>query len=182
MVRTIGTSSSYPNLLNFKRFSHLDHCHDFECFAAEIEATFCDEMARSRSKWEKLLKTSFGQNAQNWVKFAELEVRFGEIENARKIFRKGVQFSKFNSSAIFEKAANFERIYGSIKELEEMENLTKKKVLEIERRELREQNEKEKAKERREKVASKFDQKSKVCSRPLYKVLHKFFFSLSSNQ
>jgi len=145
----------------------LVHAREFECFAARIEATFCGEMTRARSKWEKIIKTSFGQDATNWSEYAQLEIQFGTVENARKIFRKGVQFSKFNNDALFEKAKKFENVYGSLEDVDELAAIIVKKKAEIERREKREKSEKEKSKERQEKMAKNFDEKTKSKIRPM---------------
>jgi hypothetical protein len=124
-------------------------------------------MVRSRSKWEKLIKTTFGQDAHNWIEYAQLEVDFGTIENARKIFRKGVGFSKNNSEDLFRTALKFEKVYGTLDELESLEISIEKKKLELERREKREILEQKKSRERQERNAGTFAGKTKSKVQPM---------------
>lgn len=144
-----------------------DFARQIESFAARIEATFCEDMVRSRSKWEKLIKTTFGQDAHNWIEYAQLEVDFGTIENARKIFRKGVGFSKNNSEDLFRTALKFEKVYGTLDELESLEISIEKKKLELERREKREILEQKKSRERQERNAGTFAGKTKSKVQPM---------------
>lgn len=147
--------------------SYSVYAREFECFAARVEATFCGEMGRARTKWEKIIKTSFGQDANNWADYAQLEIQFGSIENARKIFRKGVQFSKFNSESIFEKSEKFEKVFGSLRDLEDLSALIDKKKDELARREIREIKEKKKSEERQQKNTKNFDEKTKSKLKPM---------------
>lgn len=75
-----------------------DLVQEFETFAAEVEMVFFDELPRGRSKFEKLLKTSFGQDGKNWVRFAELEQFHGDLQLVRKIYKKGSVEKKITQS------------------------------------------------------------------------------------
>ena len=84
-----------------------------------------------------MLKTKeVGQNARHWIAYAQLELDFGDRENARKILKKGVQFSKFETELLFQKAREFEKIYGSLAEMEDLEKAILRKSEEIQRREV----------------------------------------------
>ena len=84
-----------------------------------------------------MLKTKeVGQNARHWIAYAQLELDFGDRENARKILKKGVQFSKFDTELLFQKAREFEKIYGSLAEMEDLEKAILRKSEEIQRREV----------------------------------------------
>ena len=72
--------------------SATDLVQEFESFGAEVEIVFFDEIARGRSKFEKLLKSSFGQDGKNWVRYAELIQYHGDLHFVRSIYKKGKRF------------------------------------------------------------------------------------------
>jgi len=133
---------------------------EFETFGAEIEIVFFEEIARGRSKFEKLFKSSFGQDGKNWVRFAELEQFHGDLQFVRKIYKKGITFSKINCDDLFAKALHFERIYGSQEELESAASSIARKQEENFRKEQKEAAEKEKAEKRAEKQSKKVGKKN----------------------
>jgi len=133
---------------------------EFETFGAEVEIVFFKEIARGRSKFEKLFKSSFGQDGKNWVRFAELEQFHGDLQLVRKIYKKGITFSKVNCDDIFSKALHYERMYGSQEELESAASSIARKQEENFRKQQKEAAEKEKAEKRAEKQSKKVGKKN----------------------
>ena len=62
----------------------LDEKLFFEVFSTRVEAAKGTEdgLTRARSKWNKLLSSTNGRLAQNWVQAARLEFDFGDSKKA----------------------------------------------------------------------------------------------------
>ena len=133
----------------------------FEKFGAKVEAVFCGEMPRTRSKWQKLLKTSIGRDAVNWTEFAQLEVQNDEYSNARKIFHQGITFANTNLDLIYAVARDFEILHGSVDDIDLLEEKIQRKLKEVEKKEERETFEKDRAAKRVKNDKNKIDQKGK---------------------
>ena len=132
----------------------------FEKFAARVESSICGEIERARSKWQKLLKTgAIGRDARNWCEFARIEIDNDEHEKARKIYHQGVHFATENLDEIYENARDFELLYGSVEQVDELELKIEKKKENILKKAEREAIEKEKAQKRARNDRAKVEKK-----------------------
>jgi len=140
----------------------------FEKFAARVESSICGEIERARSKWQKLLKTgAIGRDARNWCEFARIEIDNDEHEKARKIYHQGVHFATENLDEIYESARDFELLYGSVEQVDELELKIEKKKENILKKAEREAVEKEKAQKRARNDRAKVEKKGQKQFQPM---------------
>ena len=140
----------------------------FEKFAARVESSICGEIERARSKWQKLLKTgAIGRDARNWCEFARIEIDNDEQEKARKIYHQGVHFATENLDDIYENARDFELLYGSVEQVDELELKIERKKENILKKAEREAFEKEKAQKRARNDRAKVEKKGQKQFQPM---------------
>ena len=140
----------------------------FEKFAARVESSICGEIERARSKWQKLLKTgAIGRDARNWCEFAQIEIDNDEQEKARKIYHQGVHFATENLDVIYENARDFELLYGSVEQVDELELKIERKKENILKKAEREAFEKEKAQKRARNDRAKVEKKGQKQFQPM---------------
>jgi hypothetical protein len=140
----------------------------FEKFAARVESSICGEIERARSKWQKLLKTgAIGRDARNWCEFARIEIDNDEQEKARKIYHQGVHFATENLDDIYKSGRDFELLYGSVEQVDELELKIERKKENILKKTEREAFEKEKAQKRARNDRAKIEKKGQKQFQPM---------------
>ena len=80
-----------------------------------------DGLTRARSKWTKLLNSTNGRLAQNWVQAARLEIDYGEKKKAIELLIKGLRFASHNLEQLYAEARYYAQIYASAEKFDEIE-------------------------------------------------------------
>ena len=78
-------------------------------------------MTRARSKWTKLLNSTNGRLAQNWVQAARLEIDYGEKKKAIELLIKGLRFASHNLEQLYTESRYYAQIYASAEKFDEIE-------------------------------------------------------------
>jgi len=147
----------------------LDEKIFFEIHSTRVEAAKGTEdgLTRARSKWTKLLNSTNGRLAQNWVQAARLEIDYGEKKKAIELLIKGLRFASHNLEQLYTEARYYAQVYASAEKFDEIEQVIERKMTDLQRKEERAALEKDRGVKRAKKDKEKIEGKTKKSFKPM---------------
>ncbi|XP_064460497.1 squamous cell carcinoma antigen recognized by T-cells 3-like [Ornithodoros turicata] len=85
---------------------------------AQLEAKFCNNIAKSRELWNEITNHGRASNAQTWLDYANFERLYGDDKHLRKVLLKGMYASMDWPETLGDMLIKFEREEGSLETLD----------------------------------------------------------------